>query len=383
VTLRFEPDPQEVLRRRDEYVRRLFQHAHDSIHIIDERGVSVFDSSTEVLGYELAEVLGRDNSDRLHPEDRDRALTALRNVFSAGRGGPVVYRIRHRDGTWRSYEAIGTRHVDDDGRVLAIVNTREITERLRAEAELEKLQEQLRHAQKLEEIGRLAGGIAHDFNNLLTAILGYAEQLEDYLERDSPAHADLLQIRRAGERAAELTRHLLAFSRKQVLQPRPLDLNDAVRHMMQMLPRMLGPDIHVELELEQPLRLVHADAAQIEQVLLNLAVNARDAMPDGGRIAIATENVTLDRGAANGTFPEAAGPHVVLRFADTGCGIPADVLPNIFDPFFTTKPEGLGTGLGLSMVYGLLKQSGGEITVASTEHVGTTFTIYLPAMARP
>ena len=308
-------------------------------------------------------------------------MAALRQVFDEGKGGPVVYRIRHKDGSWRTYEAIGTRYADEDGRVLAIVNTRDITDRIRAEEELRRLQEQLRHAQKLEEIGRLAGGIAHDFNNLLTAILGYAEQLEDYIEAGTPPHADLMQIKHAGARAAQLTRQLLAFSRKQVLQPRALDLNGAVLHVTQMLVRMLGPDVRLKTELAEGLRLVRVDPSQIEQVLLNLAVNARDAMPGGGEILVATTNVRLERASISATFPGQAGEYVMLTFADSGSGIAPDVLPMIFDPFFTTKPEGLGTGLGLSMVYGLLKQSEGEITVESTLGQGTSFKIYLQATA--
>ena len=374
---RFQPDADEVLRRRDEYVRRLFEHAHDSIHILDEQGVSVFDSSTEVLGHAVADFLGRDNSALLHPDDREAALGALQDIFRSGKGGPVEYRIRHKDTSYRWYESIGTRYVDEDGRVLAIINTREITDRVRAQQELQKLQDELRQAHKLEQIGRLAGGMAHDFNNLLSVILGYAEQLQDVIPREAPARGDLEEIMKAGHRAAELTRQLLAFSRKQVLRPRVIDLNEAVRETTQMLMRLIGPDVHLDTRLAADLRPVLVDPAQIQQVLVNLAVNARDAMPDGGTIEIQTRNVHLPPRSINAEFPAARGDFVQLTFSDTGCGIAAEALPLLFEPFFTTKPE--GTGLGLPMVYGIMKQSNGEIVVESTVGAGATFRMYLPS----
>ena len=376
---RFQPDANELLRRRDEYVRRLFEHAHDSIHIVDENGVSVFDSSVEVLGHPMSDFIGKDNSHLLHPEDRDRALAALHDVFRTGKGGPVEYRIRHKDESYLWYEAIGTRYVDEDGRVLAIINTREITERVRAQQEMRTLQEELRQAQKLEEIGRLAGGVAHDFNNLLSVILGYAEQLEDAIPPESPSRGDLDEIKRAGQRAAELTRHLLAFSRKQVLRPRVISLNDTVQETMQMLTRLIGPDIHLDTRLAADLQPVLVDPSQMQQVLVTLAVNARDAMPGGGTIQIRTRNVQLRPGAISAGFPTKSGDFVQLTFADTGAGIAPNLLPFVWEPFFTTKPE--GTGLGLPMIYGIVKQSGGEISIESTVGTGTTFRMYLPPTA--
>jgi PAS domain S-box-containing protein len=373
---RFQPDANEVLRRRDEYVRRLFEHAHDSIHIVDEHGVSVFDTSSRVLGHEVTDFVGHDNSHLLHPEDRDRALAALHDVFRTGKGGPVEYRIKHKDGSYRWYEAIGTRYVDEDGRVLAIINTREITDRVIAQQEMRKLQEELRQSQKLEEIGRLAGGVAHDFNNLLSVILGYAEQLEDLIPPDSPARADLDEIKKAGHRGAELTRRLLAFSRKQVLRPRVTSVNDIVSDTTQMLARLIGPNIQLDTWLAADLQPVLVDPSQIQQVLVNLAVNARDAMPHGGTIQIRTRNVRLRPRSISPEFPTTGGDFVQLMFSDTGSGIAPDVMPLVFEPFFTTKPE--GTGLGLPMIYGILKQSGGEIAVESTIGVGTTFRMYLP-----
>jgi len=377
---RFEPDPQESVRRRDEYIRRLFAHAHDSIHIVDEHGLSIFDSASIVLGHDAVDFVGRDNSHLLHPDDRDKALGTLALIFRDGKGGPIEYRIKHRDGTWRWYETIGTRYVDEDGRVLAILNTRDITERRREHEQVRNLQEQLRQAQKLEQIGRLAGGVAHDFNNLLAVILGYAEQLEDVIPPGTPARVDLEEIKKAGQRAADLTRQLLAFSRKQVLRPCIVDLNASVRETLLMLRPLIGPDIHIDTWLAADLNPVLVDPAQMQQVLVNLAVNARDAMPDGGSIQIQTSNVELRAHSINPEFPRAPGEYVQLAFSDTGCGIAAEAVPLVFEPFYTSKPE--GTGLGLPMVYGIVKQSDGDILLYSTPGLGTTFKIYLPASSQ-
>ena len=365
------------------FIRRLLEHAHDSIHIIDEHGVSVFDSSDEqggILGFNTSDVIGRNNYHLLHDEDREHTLAALDSIFKTGKGGPVEYRIKHNDGSWRVYETIGQRYVDDDGRVFAILNTREMTEQHRVRAEMRQLEAQLQQSQKLEEIGRLAGGIAHDFNNLLAAILGYAEQLEERLAGDAEGLSDLAEIQRAGARAAQLTRQLLAFSRKQYMQPQVMSLNDEVREMVKMLQPILGPDIALRTRLTEPLPPVRVDRGQMQQVLMNLAVNARDAMPAGGAIEISTATERLTPRAI-GTFPEREGEYVRLTFADAGSGIPPEMLPYIFEPFFTTKPEGRGTGLGLAMVYGILKQSDGDISVESVVGEGTKFHVYLPAMA--
>ena len=362
-----------------EFVRRLLEHAHDSIHILDEQGVSVFDSASDVLGFPLDEVIGQSNAHLLHPDDLPRALAALTSIFTTGKGGPVEYRIRHKDGHFLSYESVGTRYVDEDGRVFAILNTRQITEQLRVRAEMRQLEAQLQQSQKLEEIGRLAGGIAHDFNNLLAAILGYAEELQDRLAADPAGFAEVAEIQRAGKRAAQLTRQLLAFSRKQHLNPQVVPINEGILEMVQMLHPMLGPDIALVTHLTEDLPRVRVDPGQLQQVLMNLAVNAHDAMPAGGVIRISTRTTWLGEKSV-GTFPPAPGRYVQLTFADTRSGIPPEMLPFIFEPFFTTKPEGQGTGLGLAMVYGILKQSGGEIAVESAPDTGTAFHVYLPAV---
>jgi signal transduction histidine kinase/DNA-binding response OmpR family regulator len=245
------------------------------------------------------------------------------------------------------------------------------------EREREK-EEQFRQSQKMEAVGQLAGGIAHDFNNLLTVINGYSDISLRKLEKENPLHRNILEIKKAGERAAGLTRQLLAFSRKQVLQPKILNLNDVISDTNKMLGRLIGEDIEVGLFLKTDLWKVTADPGQIDQVLMNLAVNARDAMPQGGKLIIKTANVEMDPEIADKYASVQAGPHVLLTVSDTGSGMDEGTQQRIFDPFFTTKEIGKGTGLGLSTVYGIVKQSGGFISVQSKVGNGTTFNIYLP-----
>jgi two-component system, cell cycle sensor histidine kinase and response regulator CckA len=248
----------------------------------------------------------------------------------------------------------------------------------RERVERRQLEEEYRQAQKMEAIGRLAGGVAHDFNNLLTAILGYGQLILSELEEKNPLHEYASEVVKAGERAATLTRQLLVFSRKQILQPKPLDLNAIVREMERMLRRVIGENIDLLTSCAPQLGRVHADAGQIEQVLMNLVVNARDAMPDGGKLTIETAEMELDRSYAEQHSDVAPGKYVVLAVTDTGIGMTPDVKARIFEPFFTTKGAGQGTGLGLSTVYGIVNQSGGHIVLYSEPGHGTSFKICLP-----
>lgn len=252
-------------------------------------------------------------------------------------------------------------------------------ERKKSEQALRKSEEQLLQAQKMEAIGRLTGGIAHDFNNLLTAIIGYSEIVRDRFDADDPTNADVSEILSAGLRGATLTRQLLAFSRKQVNKPRVIQVNEVIDSSQKMLGRIIGEDIELLFNPAPDLRLIKMDPGQIDQILVNMATNSRDAMPDGGRLSITTENVTFDKTNDTNHGLTESGNYVRLTIDDNGAGISRNVMDRIFEPFFSTKEEGKGTGLGLSTVYGLVKQNKGLITVASEPGVGTTFTILLPA----
>lgn len=248
---------------------------------------------------------------------------------------------------------------------------------------LRRSQEQLRHAQKMEALGRLAGGVAHDFNNLTTAILGFTEFVLSSLETDDQRRKDLEEIRSAAERASGLTRQLLAFSRRQMIEFQPVKLNEVVEKMDRMLRRLIGEDVELITRLAPSLGWIHSDPGQLEQVLANLVVNARDAMPDGGRLTIETAAIVLDEEYVS-LHPEAtAGPHVMLVVSDTGSGMSAETRTRLFEPFFTTKPRGQGTGLGLATVYGIVRQSGGHITVYSELGQGSVFRVHFPEIPAP
>jgi PAS domain S-box-containing protein len=253
-----------------------------------------------------------------------------------------------------------------------------VIENVRLLEQERQTEEQFRQAQKMEAIGKLAGGVAHDFNNLLTAINGYSDLSLRRLEPEHPVRRNIEEIKKAGQRATNLTRQLLAFSRKQMLQPKVLNLNDVITDTSKMLRRLIGEDIEIALRLKPSLGKVKADPSQIDQVLMNLVVNARDAMPHGGSLTIETANVEMDKAISDKYSSVHSGPHVMIRVTDTGCGMSEEVQQHIFEPFFTTKGVGKGTGLGLSTVYGIIKQSDGYVSVESEEGKGTTFNIYLP-----
>jgi PAS domain S-box-containing protein len=302
-------------------------------------------------------------------------LRVIRKGETIEAAGDVI--LISRDETRRPVDYRAAPIVDDAGKITgAVLIFRDLTERA-------GLQEQLRQSQKMEAIGRLAGGIAHDFNNLLTVILGYCALASNRSGLVSELREELQEIMQAGERATVLVGQLLAFSRKQVLQPRVLDLNEVIVGTHQMLRRVIGEDIMLSSNTRPGLGHVLADSGQIEQIILNLAVNARDAMPKGGRITIETENVELNELYTRTHSEVEAGRHVMLAVSDTGHGMDAETQRHIFEPFFTTKEIGRGTGLGLSTVYGIVKQSGGHIWLYSEPGKGTTFKVYFPRVDEP
>ncbi len=310
----------------------------------------------------------RDYSVRAVESGNDE-VAALTQAFNG-----MLSQIQMRDSALQAAHDELERRVEE--RTAELV--REIAERQQAQEALRQSEEQLRHSQKMEAVGRLAGGIAHDFNNLLTAVTGYSQLLLMRLPVDDSLRSCAQQIRKASDRATALTRQLLAFSRKQLLEPKVVDLGVLVANMDAMLRRVIGEDIHLVSASEPGLGHVKADPGQIEQVLLNLVVNARDAMPKGGTLTLRSANLTIPNERARPEFPDSPGDYVLLEVSDTGCGMAPDVKSHIFEPFFTTKAKGKGTGLGLSMVYGIVKQSGGHIWVRSESGRGATFTILLP-----
>jgi PAS domain S-box-containing protein len=302
-----------------------------------------------------------------------RENVALAPRFDEGR----IWRHRKKDGTIIHVE-IRAHAFELGKRPVRLVLANDVTERVRAEEALKKTEEQLRHAQKMDAVGRLAGGVAHDFNNLLSVVLSYAELLLADLKPLEPMREEVDQIRKAAQRAADLTRQLLTFSRHQVVEPKVIDLNDILVTMDKMLQRIIGKDVEMLLLCDRSLGRVRADPGSIEQVIMNLAVNARDAMPTGGKLTMETSNVMIDGESAREHLGTSPGPHVMLAVSDTGIGMDRATQSRIFEPFFTTKDMGKGTGLGLSTVFGIVQQSGGSIWVYSEPGKGTSFKVYFP-----
>jgi PAS domain S-box-containing protein len=334
----------------------------------------------EILGYPPQLAIGPDWwPANVHPEDLERVKAQTHaDLFTCGRS-TQEYRFRHGDGAYRWTRCDMRLIRDDTSRPSEVVGAlSDIAEQKRTVAEQSKLREQLLQAQKLESVGRLAGGVAHDFNNLLTVMNGYADLLLKGLTPPDPMREMVDEIRKAGQRAAELTRQLVLLSRKQVTQAKEVNLNDIISEVEKMLARVIGSDIRLESVLSPSLGCVRADPGQLHQVLMNLAVNARDAMPGGGTLLIETRNVDLDDRYVEQHAEMKPGPYVELKVSDTGIGMTKDVISHLFEPFFTTKKPGEGTGLGLATVYGIVKQSGGSIWVYSEQGQGTTFMIYLP-----
>jgi two-component system, cell cycle sensor histidine kinase and response regulator CckA len=313
----------------------------------------------------------------VHPDDRLNLPQAIERASRNGGRFIAEFRMTAPDGTVRWHEVKGRVFTDDAGVPLRALGVGiDVTERKRLEG-------QFRQAQKMEAIGHLAGGVAHDFNNMLTAILGYCEIVVEAVNDRPQVVADIGEIKQAGERATQLTKQLLAFSRRQHVEPRVFDLNRLVHDTEKMLARLIGEDLDIEVVQDRSAGAIRADPGQIEQVLMNLAVNARDAMPAGGRLTIATADARLDADFVRRHPGSVSGRHSCLVVRDTGCGMTPEVASHVFEPFYTTKQPGKGTGLGLSTVYGIVKQSGGYIEVESAPGMGTSFTVYFPTVDEP
>ncbi len=368
---------EELLRKSESVFRLLFSHNPLPTWVMDDETlqfIQVNEAAVRQYGF-APEEFSRMTLLDIRPEEKSASLDVRpRTDDSAGRFQGVC-KHRKKDGKDFEVELI-SHQFDYAGRRVRLVVAQDISER-------HILEQQLRQAQKMEAVGRLAGGVAHDFNNLLMVIKGHTELLMNALPHVDPMSRKISQIDRAADRAAALTKQLLAFSRMQVLQPRVMNLNGVVEDMGKLLPRLIGEDVELGIRMAQDLGKIRVDASQMEQIIMNLAVNARDAMPAGGRLIIETSNADLDR-TYNTTHPIVKpGRYVLLAVSDTGTGMDAETQAHIFEPFFTTKEPGKGTGLGLATVYGVVKQSGGFIWVYSELGKGTSFKIYLPRVDQP
>ena len=404
---------EEALLRSERKFKSLTEATTDWVWEIDAHGVYTYTSPKvkDLLGYEASEVLGKTPFDLMPKEEAKRIATFFSEKIMNKEPFYGLENVnRHKDGHLVVLETNGIPVFDEKGQLKGYRGIdRDITKRKRAEKDLQvaygqsiiyaqelkeqieerkrmeeekkKVEVQLLHAQKMEAVGRLAGGVAHDFNNLMTVVIGYSDLILIRLRKEDPLCNNVEEIRKAGERAASLTRQLLAFSRKQILKPKVININTNITSLKDMLGRLIGEDIQLQIVPVSELGRVECDPAQMEQILMNLVINARDAMPKGGKVTIETTNVDLDETYAGKHGIELkAGSYVLLEVSDTGIGMDKEVQNQIFDPFFTTKEKGKGTGLGLSTVYGIVKQSGGFIWVYSEVGLGTTFKIYFPVV---
>jgi two-component system cell cycle sensor histidine kinase/response regulator CckA len=375
---------EEALKESEEKYRQLVNYAPSGILELDiaaNKLITVNDVACEYTGYTKEELFSMNLFDLL-TEDSKRLFKERVSKMSGGEeiSESIEYKIKRKDGKELVCIVNSRITFDEDGRpIKSTIVVNDITDLRQSEEEKKKLEAQFIQAQKMEAIGRLAGGVAHDFNNLMTSVIGNADLALMNLREENPLREYLKEIEKAGDRAASLTRQLLAFSRKQIFKPEVLDLNNGIREIEKMLGRMIEDDIELKTAPGPSLCRVEVDPTHIDQVIMNLAINARDAMPQGGKLTIETTNVELDKACfRTHGVEEQPGPYVMLAVSDTGIGMDEETQSHIFEPFFTTKKRGKGTGLGLSTVYGIVKQSGGFIWVYSEPGQGTTFKVYLP-----
>jgi two-component system cell cycle sensor histidine kinase/response regulator CckA len=378
----------------------LIQNSSDIITILKADGTICFETPSieRLLGYTPEELVGRNAFDLVHPDDRRRAM----DIFMTVIGNPaapltVKFRFRHKDGSWHAIESTGSNQLDNPDIAGIVINSRDVTEREQIERELEEhrlhleelvarrteelslLNDKLRHSQKMEAVGLLAGGIAHDFNNILATIKGALFMMQKKLGKSDPVRKYADQILSSVNKANDLTQSLLAFSRKRSVTLKPLDLNRIVREAEDLLLRLIGGQVKLEMRLTDRNLTVLGEGTEIVQILVNFAANARDAMPDGGRLTISTDMVEIDEAFRKKHGFGSPGRYALLRVSDTGTGIDESIKGKIFEPFFTTKMVGKGSGLGLAIAYGIVKQHNGYIDVECVRLQGTTFKIYLPA----
>lgn len=364
----------ESLKRSERRFRSLIQDVSDVILVLAYDGTMHYasHSARRIFGCEPGDLAGRSIFDFVHAED----VTLFRNCLEKSAiqddgSFATEFRLCRNDGSWVSLESIGNPMSDDPSAGRTLLTCRDVSERRRLEHELGQ-------AQKMEAIGRLAGGIAHDFNNILAIIGGYAEIIAGQVHPQDPLRKSADSVLKTVERGAALTKRLLSFSRRQVMSPRNLDLNGLLDDISKVLPRLLGEEVELAVVPGRDIGMIYADSAQLEQVLMNLALNSRDAMPNGGRLTIRTSNIDFDDSNSPSQSFIVPGSYVLLSVSDTGCGMTAETRSHIFEPFFTTKEQGKGTGLGLSIVYGIVKRSGGYILVESEPDAGTAMKLYFP-----
>ncbi|MDD5170170.1 MAG: PAS domain S-box protein [Syntrophales bacterium] len=384
-------ESEKELRESEERYRLIAENTSDVIWLVDAasgRYTYVSPSVKRLRGFTAEEIVGKTMEEVLTPELYRRVSETLPHRIAKFEAGDESVRTNTievdqfcKDGSPVTAEVVTTLIADEGGEVTVILGvSRDITERKQAEEERAKLQNQLLQSQKMESVGRLAGGVAHDFNNMLGVILGHTEIAMEQVDPDQPLSANLQEIRKAAERSAELTGQLLAFARKQTIDPKVLDLNETVEGMLRMLRRLIGEDIHLAWLPGADPWLVKIDPSQIDQILANLCINARDAIGGVGKVTIETGNVIFDKSYCIDHAGFVPGEFILLAVSDNGCGMDREVLGQLFEPFFTTKDVGKGTGLGLATVYGIVKQNNGFINVYSEPGQGTTFKIYLPSI---
>jgi PAS domain S-box-containing protein len=375
-------EAEQALKKSEERYRTILDTMEEGYFEDDLKGTLTFvnDAACRLMGYDRDELIGMNYRNYSSPETARQMYEVYHRIFESGNPEFMMdYEIIRKDGSVRTHQANAALLRDQAGRPKGFrVLARDITERKRAEDEKAKLEAQLLQAQKMESVGRLAGGVAHDFNNMLSVILGYTELIKLRLEPDNPLLHDLMEIERAAGRSKDITAQLLAFSRKQIISPRPMNLNDLISSTQKTLARLIGEDIDLRFYPGEGLWSIRFDLSQMEQILVNLAVNARDAMPHGGKLTIETANILMNEDYCRVHLGSTPGPYVLLAVSDNGSGMDKETLQNVFEPFFTTKEIGKGTGLGLATVYGIVQQNNGFINVYSEQGQGTTFKIYLP-----